>query len=85
MVFFDESGPAIVTGEIPDHYATHVVLVDSTIKSPLPATTLLWSENRIIQATSPNPDRWKEWLKESDMGDVVVAELPTPLEIGAIL
>ena len=89
VVFFDESGPAIVAGEIPiparDRYATYVVLVDATVESPLPATALLLSKNRIVQATSPNPDRWKRWLKEKGMGPVVVAELPTPLEIGAIL
>ena len=84
-MFFDESGPAIVTGKIPDRYATHVVLVDATFQSPLPATALLWSHNRIVQATSPKPTKWKGWLKEKGLGYVVIAELPTPLEIGAIL
>ena len=38
----------------------------------------------VIQASLPNPSRWKEWLKQA-RGWQLWAELPTMLEIAAVL
>ncbi|TFK82090.1 hypothetical protein K466DRAFT_590791 [Polyporus arcularius HHB13444] len=53
-----------------------------TIKQPCLA--FRGSQARIIQASSPRPDRWKGWQKYRS-GMVLVSDLPRPLEIGAIV
>ena len=59
-------------------------LADSNAALAQPCTAFLMSEARLIQTSSPRPGRWKEWTKQK-RGKLVVSDLPTPLEIGAIL
>ncbi|KAE9410777.1 hypothetical protein BT96DRAFT_237712 [Gymnopus androsaceus JB14] len=40
--------------------------------------------HRVIQASSPKPRRWKEWLKQKE-GTRIVSDLPEVLEIAAVL
>ncbi|KZV91207.1 hypothetical protein EXIGLDRAFT_693938 [Exidia glandulosa HHB12029] len=59
-------------------------LADSNDIVNEPCTAFRGGAERIIQAALPDPDRWKTWMKYAD-GLRVVMELPTALEIGAIL
>ena len=38
----------------------------------------------VIQASSPKPERWKEWRKQWKAA-LVIADLPRPLEVAAIV
>ncbi|KAI0682626.1 hypothetical protein C8Q76DRAFT_322288 [Earliella scabrosa] len=84
VVFNDEGARTIRTVDdlIPmtsDYWA----LSDSNqiIKEPCPAFRR--STARLIQASSPRPDRCKDWLKYCK-ARIVVTDLPSTFEIGAI-
>ncbi|KAJ7222393.1 hypothetical protein GGX14DRAFT_663556, partial [Mycena pura] len=58
-------------------------LVDSNSSVEKPCDDFLSFSEVIIQASSPKPTRWQEWLKQLE-GDLIVSELPTALEISVI-
>ncbi|KAF9078138.1 hypothetical protein BDP27DRAFT_1487107 [Rhodocollybia butyracea] len=59
-------------------------LADSNFQTPQPCDAFLKSAERIVQAAPPKATRWWSWLNKT-LGARVVSELPTVLEIGAIL
>ncbi|KAH9930687.1 uncharacterized protein B0H18DRAFT_1093567 [Fomitopsis serialis] len=59
-------------------------LSDSNTDIVMPCAPFRNRAKFVIQATSPRPERWKEWLKQK-MGRLVISALPKVLEIGAIL
>ena len=59
-------------------------LTDSNDELTRPCSVFMRSRARVIQASNPRPDRWKDWIKQR-MGQILIADLPHPLEIGAIV
>ncbi|KAI0692191.1 hypothetical protein C8T65DRAFT_762459 [Cerioporus squamosus] len=59
-------------------------LSDSNNNIVEPCEAFQSSDARIIQASSPKPSRWKDWTKYHN-ARILVADLPRPLEIGAIV
>ena len=83
-VLFDADGATIYDPRAwwyPDQQ--YWALADSNEELIIPCVAIQNSGARVIQACPPKPQTWKEWIKQN-LGDVVVSDLPTPLEIGAI-
>ena len=59
-------------------------LVDSNENVKQPCETFLNYAWRVIQVSSPWPERWKEWLKQK-MGRCMISDLPTVPEIAAVV
>ena len=59
-------------------------LADSNDIVTLPCETFRKRAEVVILASSLKTARWKEWLKHS-AGKLIYSELPTMLEIGAML
>lgn len=59
-------------------------LTDSNARVIQPCAAFLSLAKCVVQTSSPRRERWKEWLKQK-MGMRIISELPTALEIGAIL
>lgn len=59
-------------------------LADSNLHAVQPCEHFLSQPEVFIQSSSPKPERWKDWLNQK-MGARIYAELPTLLEIAAIL
>lgn len=59
-------------------------LTDSNLHAVHPCEHFPSLPEVLIQSSSPKPEKWKEWLKQK-MGSRIYAELPTVLEIAAIL
>ncbi|RPD53459.1 hypothetical protein L226DRAFT_466652 [Lentinus tigrinus ALCF2SS1-7] len=84
VVMFDHEGASISsasdseTSIMKEYWA----LSDSNEDVLKPCPPFMTSNARVIQASSPKPDRWKAWCKHRS-GQVVVSDLPRPLEIGA--
>ena len=85
LVVFNDEGATIgsVNDIFPMMTSDYWALSDfnDIVKEPCPAFRR--STARIIQASSPRPGRWKDWSKYCD-ASIVVTDLPTPFEIGAI-
>ena len=83
VVFNDEGATIRTVDDLIPMTSDYWALSDSNqiIKEPCPA--LRRSTARIIQASSPRPDRCKDWLKYCK-ARIVVTDLPSPFEIGAI-
>lgn len=59
-------------------------LTDSNVHAVLPCEHFLSQPKVLIQSSSTKPERWSGWLRQK-MGSRIYAELPTVLEIAAIL
>ncbi|KAI0709889.1 hypothetical protein C8Q76DRAFT_83268 [Earliella scabrosa] len=83
---FDEQGvTAHSTDDVPsDRLSRCWALSDSNAIVHQPCADFQAYAALVVQASSPGPDRWKEWLRQKD-GVTVAMELPTVLEIGAII
>ncbi|KAJ7211279.1 hypothetical protein GGX14DRAFT_624105 [Mycena pura] len=82
---FDEKGAAIfnVKQMASERLRACWALADSNADLEKPCARFTSRAMVIVQASSPKPSRWKEWLKQLS-GDLIVSELPTTLEIAAI-
>ncbi|RDX40177.1 hypothetical protein OH76DRAFT_1490510 [Lentinus brumalis] len=85
FVIFDDNGATVRDAEdyvqmTNDYWA----LSDANITIRQPCLAFQGSEARIILASSPRPDRWKEW-KKYHSGRLLVSDLPCLLDIGAIV
>ncbi|TFK52575.1 hypothetical protein OE88DRAFT_1734546 [Heliocybe sulcata] len=58
-------------------------LVDSNEDVIAPCVDLKQIPERLIQTTSPNPERWKEWAKQY-YAAIVVMDLPNALDVAAV-
>lgn len=67
--------------ELPEEYWA---LADSNADMTQPCYTFQSSLARVIQTSLPQPQRWKQWTKQS-FGVVVFADVPRTLEILAIV
>ena len=84
-IVFDADGAAVGSTHIPWYCdRQYWALADSNEELFIPCGPFRRSGARLIQASSPRPDTWKDWTKYRS-GRIVVSELPSPLEIGAIL
>ena len=84
-VVFDADGAAVRNTGTPWYCdRQYWALADSNEELIIPCGPFRRSGARLIQASSPRPDRWKDWTKYRS-GRIVVSELPSSLEIGAIL
>ncbi|KAF9023320.1 hypothetical protein BDZ89DRAFT_169772 [Hymenopellis radicata] len=55
---------------------------DDVVRSPcIPFQNMA---QRVIQTTSPRPDRWKQWQKYCN-ATIIISDLPKVLEVGAVL
>jgi len=82
---FNQDGPAeYFTTEIAPGLKECWALVDSNehVLQPCPAFTI--RAGRVIQTSSPLPDRWKSWIKHAS-GGIIIADLPTVPEIAAVV
>lgn len=59
-------------------------LSDSNSQIGQPCNAFLRDARRIIQVASPEPVRWRQWMKEKGASRIV-SELPKVLEIAAVL
>jgi len=59
-------------------------LVDSNAKVHQPCDCFLNTAYRVIQASSPKPQRWKGWIKQK-RGKRITSDLPSVSEIAAIV
>ncbi|KAK7025327.1 hypothetical protein VNI00_016109 [Paramarasmius palmivorus] len=75
---FDERGT--IGAMLKDCWA----LADSNANVLQPCELFQVHAERLIQAASPNAARWKEWVKQLG-GTCIVSDLPSVLEIAAIL
>lgn len=85
VVIFNNNG-AGVCGEQDDVNigSEYWALSDSNDEVIVPCMTFRRSSARLIQASSPRPDRWEKWTKYRQPSRVTISELPRPLEIVAI-
>ncbi|KZV79240.1 hypothetical protein EXIGLDRAFT_782623, partial [Exidia glandulosa HHB12029] len=86
-LIFDEKGGAVrFTGsDLPDPRLEKCwALADSNDKVETPCVAFRGGVKKLVQAASPDPSRWKRWVKYH-LGYRVVMALPTALEIGAIV
>ncbi|KZW00265.1 hypothetical protein EXIGLDRAFT_167584 [Exidia glandulosa HHB12029] len=86
-LIFDEKGGAVrFTGsDLPDPRLEKCwALADSNDKVETPCVAFRGGVEKLVQAASPDPSRWKRWVKYH-LGYRVVMALPTALEIGAIV
>ncbi|KAJ7211278.1 hypothetical protein GGX14DRAFT_624098 [Mycena pura] len=82
---FDEEGVALLTVKEPacKRLGACWALVGSNASLEKPCELFTSEAMVIVQTASPEPAKWKGWLKQL-LGDVIVSELPTTLEIAAI-
>lgn len=59
-------------------------LADSNAYAAQPCVQFMCGPEVVIQSSPPQPARWKGWLKQM-MGECIFTELPTVMEISAIL
>lgn len=84
-IIFDEEGAKIVPLATKDmRLAKCWALTDSNANVAQPCENFQALAQVAIQVSSPKPEQWKEWIKQI-AGTRVVSELPTVLEIAAIL
>lgn len=83
---FDGEGASRHTlgGPVDPRLSSCWALADSNSYAVQPCEDFVSSAKIVIQASSPKPERWKGWLKQK-RGERIYAELPTVLEIAAIL
>jgi hypothetical protein len=82
---FDEQGAAVhPVSERDMRLKKCWALTDSNsmVVRPCPAFSSL--AKYVILASSPRPQRWKEWIKEDD-GSRIISDLPSVAEIAAIV
>ncbi|TFK82894.1 hypothetical protein K466DRAFT_529784 [Polyporus arcularius HHB13444] len=82
VVFNDEGATIRGAKDIIQLASDHWALSDSNDSIEKPCGAFRRSAARIIQASSPRPDRWEEWTKQRT-ASIIVTDLPRPLEIGA--
>lgn len=82
---FNEDGPAFHPLDVEDSKLEECwALVDSNEHVFHPCEVLGNRALRVIQASSPRPERWKEWIKQKE-GLYIISDLPTVPEIAAIV
>lgn len=59
-------------------------LADSNANILQPCSAFQSRALLLVQASSPEASRWKEWIKQKQ-GTCIVSELPTVMEIAAVL
>src|SRR5258706_2597686 len=59
-------------------------LVDSNNNVGQPCLVFQHLAKRVIQTSSPKPERYKEWIKQK-RGKIIISDLPSVLEIAAIV
>lgn len=59
-------------------------LADSNASLIEPCVAFQVHAERLVHTCLPSPDRWKTWIKQKE-GKRIVSELPTLVEIAAIL
>jgi hypothetical protein len=81
---FDEQGAAVRPVSIQDtRLAKCWALTDSNNKVLEPCTAFQSLAELVILASSPKPERWKEWIKQAE-GFCIISDLPSVSEIAAI-
>ena len=84
-IIFDEQGAKTVAlNDLDDRLTECWALADSNADVTQPCYSFRTVPRIVIQASSPKPARWKEWLKQLQ-GTRVVSDLPDILEIAAIM
>ena len=87
-IVFDETGPIVRYLSEPLYSDPRLercwALVDSNDNVKTPCHRFLFNASRIIQASSPKSERWKEWLKQRS-GDYIILDLPSVPEMAAIM
>lgn len=84
VVFNDEGATVRGAGDIIELASDYWALSDANDSIEKPCEAFRRSAARIIQASSPRPDRWNEWTKQRT-ARIIVTDVPRPLEIGAIV
>ncbi|KZV67984.1 hypothetical protein PENSPDRAFT_687664 [Peniophora sp. CONT] len=85
-VIFDEQGAVVVTQNMQSD-RTRLngcwALADSNNVISEPCQDFLTSKARVIQTTSPNPERWASWKKHAG-AVLIIMDLPSALDVAAV-
>jgi hypothetical protein len=81
---FDEQGAAVFPLSFPDPRLRECwALTDSDEFVTQPCVAFTRFAKRVILTSLPKPDRWKEWIKQTE-GSCIISDLPSVPEIAAI-
>jgi hypothetical protein len=86
-IIFDEQGAKVNPLPDPDpdpRLEECWALADSNNYVLQPCSAFQAVAERVILASSPKPERWREWIKQA-MGRCIISDLPSVPELAAIV
>jgi hypothetical protein len=84
FIIFDKHGAAVCPHDLEDPRLGECwALTDSNEDVLHPCRAFKVKAKLVVLASSPKPDRWKEWIKQTG-GSFIISDLPSVPEIAAI-